>query len=147
MTFDDIRPIVSGLVGVAIAIWLGRAMNSRMRARLGANRVDALLASHRVTVRIANGMFAAGILGALAMHRVIGFSDNDWRPLALGGGFALSAPLLVMVGSAILAGEDPRESVLAYAVSQKIPVPLINAAAVVGLAVFLAAATSLLGWP
>jgi hypothetical protein len=147
VTLDDMRPIVSGLVGAAIAIWFGRAMNRRIRSRLGANRVEALLESNCVTVRIANGMFAAGVLGGLAMYRVIGFADNDWRPLALGGGFAISAPLLVMVGSAILSGKDPGESVLAYAVSQKIPAALLCAASLAGFAALLAATASLVGWP
>ena len=70
---------------------------------------------------LANTATGVGILGALAMYAWGGFASNDWRPFALGFGFAFSAPLAVLPLVARVRGGKPSEAFTAYALAQKTP--------------------------
>lgn len=55
------------------------------------------------------------------------FAANDWRPLGLGFGFALSAPPVVLPLVAWLGHLNVRECLVSYAIPQRPPIPLISA--------------------
>jgi hypothetical protein len=72
------------------------------------------------------------------------FSSNDWRGFGLGAGFAFTAPLIVLPISAILARCDPREALVAFAISQKTPMLALYLLLIAGAVLFVASVASVL---
>lgn len=109
-----------------------------MPAALDGKSAQMLVDENRLAIRIANVLSLLGILGGLALYQVGGFAHNDWRPLALGFGFALTAPLLVLPIVALARRANVRYCMVAYAISQGMPVVIIFGLLVLGLPLFLA---------
>lgn len=125
MTFDDVRPILSGLVGGAAAVGLAAYFSGRMPKSFRGKSIERLLEENRFPIKVANTLGLIGILGALAMYQLLDYAHNDWRPLALGFGFAFSAPLVWLPLSAVIASRNPGEALVAYSHSQKTPVQIL----------------------
>lgn len=115
-------PAVSGVVGGIIATGLvaywARGLQTHYR---GWSRA-ALRRRHRTTIRVANTLFFAGLLGGVALYPLGGFASNDHRPAFLGFGFASLLPLLALIVIPLLTGRNIREAFVAFAVGQGAPV-------------------------
>lgn len=115
-------PAVSGVVGGIIATGLvaywARGLQTHYR---GWSRA-ALRRRHRTTIRAANTLFFAGLLGGLALYPLGGFASNDHRPAFLGFGLASLFPLLALIVIPFLTGRNIREAFVAFAVGQGAPV-------------------------
>jgi hypothetical protein len=98
------------------ARWLPKGTNGKP--------TEALRLQYRPEVWLANIAVGVGVLGGLALYHSGKYASTDWRPLALGLGFAFSAPLVVLPLVALLRGGHPREAYTAYALAQKTP-PLL----------------------
>ena len=109
-----------------------------MPSALDGKSAQVLVEEHRSAIRISNIASLVGLLGTLALYQVAPFAHNDWRPLALGLGFALAAPLLVLPTVALLRHTSVRHCMAAYAISQGMPVVVIFGLLVLGLPLFLA---------
>lgn len=138
VNFDDIRPVFSGLVGGAIAVWLSNRLSRWMPSALDGKSAQALVDENRSAIRFANFASLFGILGVLVLYQLGGFAHNDWRPLALGLGFAFAAPLLVLPIVALATRTNIRHCMVAYAISQGMPVAVIYGLLVLGLPLFFA---------
>ena len=114
MLLDDLRPILSGLAGGAIAVWLSHRLSRLIPATLNGKSAQQLTREHRAAVRLANIASFAGLLGALALYQWGEFSRNDWRPLGLGFGFALAAPLAILPIVALLRRQSVRECMVSW---------------------------------
>jgi hypothetical protein len=136
VTPEDLRPILSGLAGAAIAGWISNRLARWIPGALNGKSADALLREHRWPILAANIAFALGLFGGLALYQWGHFARNDLRPVGLGFGFALSAPLLVLPLAAWLANLDVRESLVSYAISQRMPVALIYTVLLLGVPLF-----------
>lgn len=75
---------------------------------------------------------------ALALHLYGGFSNHDWRPLGLGFGGGSLAALLALTILPLLSRGSPREAYVAYAINQKMPMPVLYGLLTVGVALFCA---------
>jgi hypothetical protein len=133
VTFDDIRPILSGLAGGAIALWLSHRLSRWIPVALNGKSAPALTAEHRTTIRLANALSFAGILGAIVLYTSGVFRDNDWRPLGVGVGLTLTAPLMVLPIASALLGRSVKECLVAYAIDQRMPVPVIYGVLILGV--------------
>jgi hypothetical protein len=117
-------PVVSGIIGGLVAMGLAWLWSGWLPKGQNGKSAETLKFQYRIEVWLANAATGAGILGALAMYFWGGYASNDWRPFALGFGFAFSAPLLVLPLVAGVRGGKASEAFTAYALAQKTP-PLI----------------------
>ena len=121
MDFDAIRPIISGLLGATIAIWLTSRWEKSLPRSLAGKSNEELLRQHKVTVLAANILFFAGLAIGLAMYKLGGYLSTDMTPLLVGFGFSGFMPLLALVSVPLLRGQRPIEALYAFSVGQKSP--------------------------
>jgi len=133
MAFEDFRPILSGLVGGAVAVWLSSVLAGRMPISFRGKSIDRMAQENRSAIKVVNLLGLVGIFGALALYQFLNFAHNDWRPLALGFGFAFSAPLIWLPLSAVAANRHPAEALIAYAHQQKMPATILLPLLALGL--------------
>ena len=125
MDLAEYRPVLSGLLGglaatllcAAWARWLPKARNGKSP--------ETLLLQHRLAVKLAHASFLAGIGLALAMYGSGAYRSNDWRPIALGAGLALTAPLVVLPLVAWWRGGAAAEAYVAFALHQRTPMVVL----------------------
>lgn len=132
-------PVVSGVLGALIAMGLAWLWSGWLPKGHKGKSQETLRARYRAEIWLANLATGVGILGTLAMYAWGGFASNDWRPFALGFGFALSAPLAVLPLVALMRGGDAGEALVAYALAQKTPPLLLFPLLALGVPAFLLA--------
>ena len=137
MQFEDIRPIVSGLAGGMIAYGLYGLWSKSLPKQFNGKSASALKSQYRVAIWASNAAMAFGILWALALYQWWGYARNDWRPLGLGFGFALTAPLLLLPLTAVFIGGRPAEAYAAYALSQRTPAKYLYSLLLLGVPVLI----------
>ena len=123
--FESIRPVISGLLGAAIAAYLTRRWYKSMPRRIGKRSRAEVLREHRLAIRTANTFGIAGLVGGLALYKFGVFTSHDWRGLGVVVGLAGTAPLIIMPLSAVIASRSIREAYHAYSLSQKTPFALL----------------------
>ena len=143
MDFDAIRPIFSGLIGGVIAIWLTTKMSRWIPDTFNSKTPDELLAQHRIAVRAANALFFLGLVIGIALYKVAGFADTDWRPLAWGFGLSSVMPLIGLPVISAVMGRSPKEAYVAFAVGQKTPFFVTYGILGLGVVAFFLALASL----
>ena len=63
MEFESYRPVITGLIGGLIAMWLTSRWAKTLPQRFAGKANDQLLREHRWTVRLANALFLVGLGG------------------------------------------------------------------------------------
>jgi hypothetical protein len=137
-------PAVSGAIGGALATLLCSAWAKWVPTVCNRKGADTLLRQNRAGIILANVLFFVGLGLAIAVYVWGYFPSNDWRGFGLGAGFAFTAPLVVLPLSALIFGRDPREALVAFAISQKTPMVALYLLLISGAAMFVASLTSLL---
>ncbi|MYN26850.1 hypothetical protein [Duganella levis] len=143
MEFESIRPIISGLLGgllaiafcIALARWVPRIFNGK--------NAETLIRQNRISIGIANFLLFLGLLVGICIYMSGFLLNDDWRGLALGAGGGSIAALAALPLVALVTGNRPKEAYVAFAISQKTPVPLLYGVLVLAVALFVTAATSL----
>jgi len=125
MEFDYLRPLVIGLLATAVSAALGRALSRWLPGSSGGKSAAELLRENRRIIWAANASLLLGLATGLVMYKLMGFSENDLRPLGLAVGIALSAPMGVLRFAAIWSGKKFSEVVDGYALYQKLPPPVL----------------------
>lgn len=144
MSFDDVRPIISGLIGGALAVALSAALSGWIPKVFRGKSANTLLREFRTPIKVTNRLSFLGMLSAIVLYRWAEFSSHDWRPLGLGFGLMLSTPLVVLPLSALISKREPSEAVVAYCLSHKLPVGLMLVLLVSGVPLLIFSAWSLL---
>jgi hypothetical protein len=122
MDFDAIRPVLSGVVGGAIATWLTARLARNLPSHYGSKPRELLAKRHRPAIWVANALFFVGLLSALALYKWGGFADTDWRPLLLGSGLASVLPLAALPLVSVVCGRSVKEAFVAFAWGQGSPI-------------------------
>jgi hypothetical protein len=143
LDFGDIRPVLSGTLGAIVAILVCAAWSRWLPRRMNGKHADTLQFQHRWAIRFANWTFLAGLGAALWMYRWGGYATNDWRPLGLGAGAALSLPLFVLPLAAWSRGCSAAEAYVAFALNQKTPLWVLYPLLLLGLPLFAFSIASL----
>lgn len=125
MSFDEVRPIISGIVGGALAVALSAALSRWIPKAFRGKSANELLREFRTPIKVTNWLSTFGLLSAIVLYGWAGFSSHDWHPVGLGFGLMLSTPLVVLPLSAILYKQSPTDAVVAYCISQKMPIALM----------------------
>lgn len=123
MDFDTLRPILSGLVGAAVAVWLAKKWKRFLPAARNPSKQAQLVRMYRFTTRCNNFLFGAGLVVPLGLYLSGVAADTDWRPAALGLGSAGVGIALVMASAPlVIRGGNAADAFRAYAIAQKSPV-------------------------
>jgi hypothetical protein len=133
MNFEDVRPITSGLAGALVSVLVGRWMSRWLPQVVNGKTSASLAREYRLPIRAANLAFVFAIVTGIVLYRWAGFSRQDWRPLGLATGLALSAPLIVVSAVARLTGLSISEALTAYALVQRVPAPLLYSISTAGI--------------
>ena len=121
MEFDSIRPVISGVIGGIIATWLASRWARNLPASYNFKSRNALFKEHRLAIWVANTLFFVGLFFGVALYRIGGFADTDWRPLLWGFGLASVLPLLALAVMPLVSGRSIKEAYVAYALGQGSP--------------------------
>jgi hypothetical protein len=126
VSFDTIRPVLSGIIGAIIAGWLVNKMARWVPAKVGTKGRKRLLQEHKSTIRVANGLALLGIGIGILCYWSGWLSRNDWRGAGLGAGLMSILPVGYMViTNAARGAEAIKECLVSYAIAQKTPVALL----------------------
>lgn len=121
MDFDAIRPIISGLIGGAIATWLTSKWAKRLPTSFETKLRDTLIKEHRLSTYTANTLFLAGLVFGVALYPLGGFQNNDYRPFLLGFGLASIMPLLAIFAVSKIQNKNAKEAYVVFAWGQNTP--------------------------
>lgn len=122
MSFDTIRPILSGIIGALLAGWLVTKWARWVTVGVGRKGRERLLAEYGRTIRVANVLSFSGLLVALFCYWGGWLSQYDWRGLGLGAGLMAFLPIAyITVFCASRGAETIKECLVTYAISQKTP--------------------------
>ena len=121
MEFDSIRPVISGVVGGMIATWLTSRWARNLPTSYNRKSRDMLLRQHRPAIWTANVLFFAGLCFGVALYRIGGFANTDWRPLLWGFGLASVLPLVAIALVSLVCGRNAKEAYVAFALGQGSP--------------------------
>jgi len=122
MEIDSIRPVISGVIGGMIAAWLTSRWARNLPKSYNRKSRDILLKQHRPAISSANTLFFAGLCFGVALYRIGGFANTDWRPLLWGFGLASVLPLLALAVISFVAGRSVKEAYVAFAWGQGSPI-------------------------
>lgn len=143
MEFSEYRPIISGLLGGLAATILCAAWAKWLPKGRNGKTPETLLLQHRFAVRLASFGAVSGIALALCMYVWGGYPSNDWRPIALGVGLCLSAPIFLLPLAAWLRKRSVAEAFIAFALNQRTPVFLLYPLLALGIPMVAVAVVSL----
>ncbi|WP_188726175.1 hypothetical protein [Luteimonas terricola] len=121
MDIDSIRPILSGLIGAFVAVWLTSRWEKSLPKGLAGKSNEDVTHQHKLTVLIANALFFTGLGIGLAMYKLGGYLSTDMTPLLVGFGFSGFMPILALVAIPLVRGQRPIEALYAFSVGQKSP--------------------------
>jgi hypothetical protein len=136
------RTAVIGLLTGMIVLVISRKVGRFLPDSVDGKPASQLLKENRAVIRIADAFFASGLAAAVFCYLFLGFAENDFRPLAFGGGISLGAPLVVLHLGAAALGRSARQVVAAYAVHQRVPIPALYLLAGIGILVIVATAVA-----
>jgi len=123
MNLLDFHPIVSGIIGAAIFVWLAKKWSKRIPKNTSGKGRERLLAEHKITIHIANGLALLGLISGLVTYLSGWLNKHDWRGLGLGLGLMSILPLTyITVVNAMRGIPAIKQCMVAYAISQKTPV-------------------------
>lgn len=114
-------PVESGLIGAAVATVLTGWWSRRVPSHYQGWSRAALYRRHRTEVRIANGLFIAGLLLGVALYPLGEYARTDPRPLLLGFGLASLMPLMALVVVPWLSARSIRAAFVAFSHGQGAP--------------------------
>ena len=121
MDIDSIRPILSGLIGAFVAVWLTSRWEKSLPKGLAGKSNEDVTHQHKLAVLIANALFFTGLGIGLAMYKLGGYLSTDMTPLLVGFGFSGFMPILALVAIPLVRGQRPIEALYAFSVGQKSP--------------------------
>ncbi|MGI9239470.1 MAG: hypothetical protein ACR2RV_01640 [Verrucomicrobiales bacterium] len=148
MISDIIRPIVSGILGAIGVEWLSKKWRHWIPTGCGRKSKSVIMRESAGRVRAASWLALVGIVAGAGMYLSGYLPSSDWRGIGLTIGLAAGLPLLWLVASSIGGGiRKFQECLVALAISQKTPIPILIGLSALCVAGGMAAAVSLVRSP
>lgn len=123
---EVILPILSAIVGTAIACWLKTRWSRWVPVHFGAKNKKQLLKQYGNSIKVAHGLTVFGFCAGVFPYFTGWMSKYDWRGLGVGFGLACFLPLAYFVATNANKGDDAiKESLIAYAIWQRTPPRLL----------------------
>ena len=79
MSFSEIRPLLSAMIGIAIAGWLKVKWARRVPARVGTKGREQLLKEHRRSIWVANLLAFVGLFSGLLSFKSGWLNASDCK--------------------------------------------------------------------
>ncbi len=133
MDFDTLRPIVSGLIGGAVATWITSKSHKWLPKTYNSKTQSELLSQNRISRYVAVAVFFGGLFGGVLAYSFGLFKSTDATGLAIFFGIAFGAPLLIIPAIAKVTSRNPWEALAAYAISESLPPVLHQAISIAAL--------------
>jgi hypothetical protein len=146
MEFDSFRPLVSGLIGGLLTVWLMKRWSAAVPLAFKGKGAEQLVSEYKTGIVAANALFFATIALGIYLLNVWHVPRNSWAHGLLVIGLAVVAAaaglLLPTVGKrrAYVA-----EAIAAFAIAERTPLVVLAGIGVIG-AICLASALSMLAW-
>jgi len=121
MELESYRPVITGLVGGLIAMWLTSRWAKTLPQTFAGKANDQLLREHRWAVWLANALVLVGLGVALVMYKLGGYPGTDLTPILLGFGLAGAMPVLALLAVPLARGQRPAEAFYAFSVGHHTP--------------------------
>jgi len=119
-------PILSAIVGTAIAWWLKTKWAKWLPVHFGAKDKNRLLEQYGPGIRVAHRLTVLGFCAGAFPYFIGWLGDHDWRGLGVAFGLACFLPLAYFAVTNARHGKEAiRESLIAYAMWQKTPPSLL----------------------
>ena len=126
MISDFLRPIISGILGATIGEWLTKRWRRWIPTGLGSKSKKAIMRENAGRIKIANWLSFVGFLSSLAFYLTGYLSKYDWRGVGVGLGLMAGLSILWMIVSSVSGGaKRVQECLIGFAMSQKMPVPIL----------------------
>jgi hypothetical protein len=126
MSQNVIIPILSAIVGTAIAWWLKTKWARWMPVHLGTKDKEHLLKQYGRSIKVAHRLTVLGFCCGAFPYFTGWMNKYDWRGLGLAFGLSCFLPLAYFVATNAKKGDNAiRESLIAYAMWQKTPPRLL----------------------
>lgn len=146
MDFESVRPVISGLIGGVISVWLLRKFAKSVPETCGAKGADELVQENKSKILVSNILFFASLAGGVALYHFGYFERNDWRGLVLIFGLATVAPVLFLFLVSIGGGSQRvKETYVAYAIAQRVPLGVLYGGFALGAICLFVALGSMIG--
>ncbi len=146
LEFDAVRPVITGVIGGLLSLWLIRRWAPHVPQAYKAKTADQLAAENRIGIIVGNVLFIATMLVGVYLFKSGQVPSNSWSHLCLVIGVAVLAPLAAVLLPTIGKGRDRAvEAVIAFAIAERIPLLGVALICVVGIVCLTSALGSLLG--
>ena len=141
MSVEEFSPILSGLLGGLLAIWLSWAWERWITKAYNGRDARLLLSESRSLNLGASVIFIVGLVANIAVYPAGLFRADDWRGLGLVTGCTMNLILLWMWLWSRLRHKTFSEAFVTFAIYQKIPT-IVFSGVFVGAEVLLFTASS-----
>ncbi len=146
MEFDTVRPIVAGVIGGLLSMWLMKRWSRLLPQAYNEKTAEQLVAEHRISIIAANVLFIGTIVFGIYLFKGGQVASNSWKHFFLVVGVAILAPLAALLLPAIGKGRSrAMEAVTAFAVAERTPLPVLAVIVVVGAVCLASAIGGLVG--
>jgi hypothetical protein len=146
MDFESIRPLISGLIGGVIGVWLLRKLAKGVPEICGIKTADELVQENKSKILVSNMLFFGALASGVLLYHLGIFGRNDWRGLALSFGLATVAPVLFLFLASMKGGRQRvKEAYVAYAVAQRVPIAVLYGGFALGAICLSVALGSMVG--
>ena len=122
MEFDAVRPVITGVIGGLLSLWLIRRWAPHVPQACNSKTAEQLAAENRGGIIAGNVLFIVTILVGLYLFNSGKVPSNSWRHFLLLMGVALLAPIAAVLLPTIGKGRGRAvEAVIAFAIAERIP--------------------------
>ena len=146
MEFDSVRPVITGVIGGLLSLWLIRRWAPHVPQAYNSKTAEQLAAENRVGIIAGNVLFIGAILVGLYLFNSGQVPSNSWRHFFLLMGVALLATVAAVLLPTIGKGRGRAiEAVIAFAIAERIPLLGVVLIGITGVVCLTSALGSLLG--
>lgn len=140
MELENIRPIITGLIGGLLSLWLMRRWARHVPETYKEKSAEQLLSEYRPRIVVAKALFIGIIVFGIYLFKAGHMPSTSWKHLFLVVGVAILAPLAALLFPAIGKGwRQTAEAVAAFAIAERTPLPVLVISIVVGVVCFASA--------
>lgn len=144
MDWDAIRPVITGTIGGLLSLWVMKRWAPYVPQAYKDKSAKQLAAEYRFSIVLGKLLFGGTIVIGVVLFQAGYFPRTSWAHFFLMVGVAISAQLAVLLLPAVGKGRSKAvEALVAYAIAERVPLPVVAAIALIGV-VCLASAIGML---
>jgi hypothetical protein len=144
MDWDAIRPVITGTIGGLLSLWVMNRWAPHVPQAYKDKSAKQLAAEYRFSIVLGKLLFGGTIAIGIVLFQAGYFPRTSWAHFFLIFGVAILSALAASLLPAVGKGRSKViEAFVAFAISERLPLPVMAAIALIGV-VFLASAIGML---